>query len=283
MKRRENLTIPEQILALPQMRHWKESKENRCIFPKKYLSCSLVLAATRGDIPVRPCDVPGRCKPDDVNFEYTLDFWPEITRSDQDWFSHRSTVDSLLHYDGSSFASDILLEFRSNFLQELEWSKAREIWIGHLKNKASDCLFARLPIEIVKMILEKCGEERLKFLPEKENDLQLLHPSKQIYVGWRENTVDWLDVASYKGPVWISFDKEHFVSSWLEVFWSQYSVLERVAEAEKEAKDDTDGERFLKLDKEDRDDKDEDEDEDKDEDDDVTYKQDLLFWECFDD
>jgi len=37
------------------------------------------------------------------------------------------------------------------------------------------------------------------------------------------------------------------------------------------------------LDKEDRDDKDEDEYEDKDEDDDVTYKQDLLFWECFDD
>jgi len=278
-KRKSEETLKEQILALPVMKNWKQNITNRCYIPEgTHLSCNLLLTAQRGGLVIRPCDVPYRRRPDDLEcFEYTLDFWPSYTNTEGigSYFSCRSTVESIMKFPGDYLASDILREFRSIFFTELEWSITRLLWIGNLKNDPSECLFAHLPKDTMRLVLQFCGEEKLKFLPENENELQLLHPSKQIYIGWYGNTVDWVDVSSWRGPVWISFDKQHFVSSWLDVFRICYTTLEGVACRERETENEIQGGKEIQ--------KKEGECLDEDEEEDLIFKEDWLFLECFDD
>jgi len=168
--------------------------------------------------------------------------------------------------------STVVLQFKSNFFSSLEWPIARILWIGQMKNKPAECLFARLPKEIVSLILQFCGEEKLKFLPENENELQLVSASsKTIYIGWYGDKVDWLDLKGACGPVWISFNKQHFVSSWLEEFRNKYHILQGVAECERETEEDNRKETQQK------------DSPDEEEDDVPILKKDWLFLECFDD
>jgi len=285
MKRTKENALKEQILALPAMKRWKETKRNRCHFPIKYLNCSLDLMAFRSGSVVRPSDFPKRRRPEDLeSIEYTLDFWPSVPRSKQyadRSFSCRSSIYSFLTYPGNSLASDILLPFKSNFFRSLEWPKARLLWIGQMKNKPAECLFARLPKEIILLILQICGEEKLKFLPENENELQQLLPSKSIYIGWYGDTVDWLDLKEDQGPVWISFNKQHFVSSWLEIFWRQYYELKNSAECERETEEENN--RTARQQKEEKGvSRKDSSDEEEYVEDEAAFKEDWLFWQCFD-